>query len=57
MYLLALVLPGCTFSLLLIVCVGGTKRGGGRGKGEKHKIPPFSLSSLFPTPFDTCYTG
>ena len=51
MYLLALVLPGCTFSLLLIVCVAGTKRGGGRGEGEKCKIPPFFPFLPIPYPF------
>ena len=57
MYLLALVLPGCPFPLLLIACVAGTKRGGGRGEGEKCKIPPFFPSFLSPTPFNACYTG
>ena len=47
MHLLALVLPGCTFSLLLIACVAGTKRGGGREKTAKS--PLFSLSP-YPLP-------
>ena len=54
MYLLALVLPGCPFPLLLIACVAGTKRGGGRGEGgggreKSAKSPLFSLPS-YPLP-------
>ena len=47
MYLLALVLPCCPFPLLLIACVAGTKRGGGREKSAKS--PLFSLPS-YPLP-------
>ena len=53
MYLLALVLPGCPFPLLLIACVAGTKRGGGRGEGGGRKVqnPPFFPFLPIPYPF------